>query len=150
MNVWVAGLATPTPTPSPTFTITPTPTPTASATATPTATPTPTQSQLVATATATATASATAATVDFRGQSVVAYPNPGRDQVTFALAQDNGESIIIRIYSLAGEKVAQLTRPSGVYGPLNWNCAVIAPGIYFVRVEQAGKPIENIKIVITR
>jgi hypothetical protein len=116
-----------TPTPTPTATATPTPT----ATAVFTATPTP------------------GAALDFGGRSVLAYPNPGRGKISFAVDLASPARIRVLIFASTGERVAALegTLAPGGAG-LVWDAAGVAPGVYYARILQDGREIKTLKVAL--
>ncbi len=115
-------------TPTVTLTVTPTATVSPTITVLPTLTPTPIQPT--------------------GPQRVSASPNPGREQILFALPSDQGEAVTIRIYTLSGERAYQLTRAAGSQASLVWNCRTAAPGVYLVRIERTGYPKETLKVAV--
>ncbi len=126
----------PTPTITPTITVTASITPTLTITKTSTISPTPTITPTItvtSTVTPTSTKIPTMAGIDTAGHAVLAYPNPARDKVTFALQEPGADKVVIHIFSLAGERIGQIEQanPGQV---VTWNTSAIAPGIYLYRV----------------
>lgn len=140
---------TPTSTLSPTVTITPEVTATPTATASPTTTPTPAP-QATATATATCSASPENRGVHLQDKVLSAYPNPARQQVTFAWRTDAAEGAKVMIYNMNGERVAVIpvAASAGNIAYAVWDCRAAAPGIYFARLRQNGSEIGKIKLAI--
>ncbi|MCK5242460.1 hypothetical protein KAR34_08410 [bacterium] len=120
----VSPTATPTVTIMSTFNCTPTSTssPTKLSTSTPATTPSPTQ-------TLTPTVTASVETINTFNRSVLAYPNPARDKVNFALRETGVDKVIINIYNLTGERIANLDQ-SNPGQLITWETMDIAPGIY--------------------
>jgi parallel beta-helix repeat protein len=127
---------------SATFTITRTESPTATPGKTKTPTPTATPSPVPPTPTATETFGA----ID----SVVAYPNPARDRVRFLIGPGVPGQVRVRIYNLAGEKVAEVDAVRNGSGPLSlvWDCEKAAAGLYLARVEIAGTRRTVVKLAV--
>ena len=92
---------------------------------------------------------ATLGTARLTGKGVLAYPNPGRRTMHFVFNLDQSTEVSLRIYNLAGENVAKvqgtLTGPAAV---LDWDCSSAAPGIYMVRVFQAGEAKTLLKVAV--
>jgi parallel beta-helix repeat protein len=139
----------------------PTPTPTATPSSTPTATVTPTvtdtpvlSSTPTVTVTPTATASSTATSeveIDFGGNKTLAYPNPGKNQVTFALDTDAGGEVLIHVYNLGGECIAKIEETIAAGDArIVWRCPNVATGLYIVRIKVDSKEWEKIKIAIAK
>jgi hypothetical protein len=63
------------------------------------------------------------------GSDVLAYPNPARDKVNFALQETQADEVIIEIYNISGERVSRIQQnsPGQV---ITWETKDIAPGIY--------------------
>jgi hypothetical protein len=124
----LAGLVAPTPTVTPTATQSPvlSPTPTATVTLTPTITPT-----FTASPTPGGFAAAPA------GMAALLYPQPVRRGQPLWLALDAPPqgSVILRLYDLAGERVAQSSLASGAA----FDTSALAPGLYFAVVEVDGR-----------
>jgi type IX secretion system substrate protein/copper-binding protein NosD len=138
---------TPTITATPTISATVTVTPTISVTSTVTLTHTPTSTWTI-TATVTQTPDDQ---IEYQGKKTLAYPNPGKDQVTFAINVNQTSEVKIHVYNLSGECIAKIT---GMVDALNqtvvWNCADIAPGLYMVRIQKDGVNLEKLKIAIVK
>lgn len=69
--------------------------------------------------------------------SLACYPNPASDHATFHFETNNGERIataVLNIYNMCGQLVASFKptcQPGGyVVGPVRWEVAAAAPGIY--------------------
>lgn len=162
LNVEVLN-ATPTSTPtiSPTATSSPTVTRTATPSRTPTVSPTSTSSPIFtptatstpmvsATATPVATSTASATPVQVSGP-VRAYPNPGRNHISFAVPGAQGDAVAIRLYNSGGEQVAAITGTMiGAGTVLDWDCAQVAPGVYLAKIGVAGKDIATLKVAVIR
>ncbi|MCD4814526.1 T9SS type A sorting domain-containing protein [bacterium] len=137
------------PTPS---TSTPTLTPTKTPNVTMTLTPTPqATSQQPDTATPTRTMTATP-TPYLAVNKVLPYPNPARGKVNFAYTISGAGKVVIDIYKLTGERVANITEHvnggTGQTLSTAWNAVDVAPGIYFCRIvitDGSGKVILNQK-----
>jgi Secretion system C-terminal sorting domain len=150
----VTTTSTITPTQSPTYTITNTYTITQTATITPSITKTCTITPS-ATITSTATISATASPGVLVGKDeILAYPNPARDTMNFIFNLFGDTEIIITIFNITGDKVAEIReiRNNLQNSIITWNCLDIAPGIYLVRAKLkgngAGKLLKIKKIAI--
>jgi hypothetical protein len=155
---------TPTPTITPTSTITPTRTITPTITVTFTATPTLTITQtstvsptrtatptVTTTSTLTATPTTAAAGLDLAGKPALAFPNPGRNQITFAVELPQAAVLRVLLYNLSGEQVAQLSASlaSGTQ-TLVWDCKDVAPGIYLARITLDGKEKATLKVAVVK
>lgn len=64
---------------------------------------------------------------------VLAYPNPARDKVSFALEEPDVDKVVIHIYSLAGERVSRIEQLSPGQA-IDWQVHDISPGIYLAQV----------------
>jgi hypothetical protein len=137
--------ATPTPTASPAYSPTFTPTPSTTSTASPSVTATGGNTA------STGTPTFTPAAFDMHGKAVLAFPNPGRDHVTFLFNLPESGEVTITLYDLAGWRAAKLSAnlPAGEQA-LVWNCAQAAPGIYIARINVAGQDAHTLKIAIVR
>jgi len=85
---------------------------------------------------------------------VTAYPNPFTDFVEFDFEIPPAGAVEIRIYTVAGEKIATLTRPASDPLPLKWqgrndSGEDAAPGIYIAYISAPGLS-ETRKILKTR
>lgn len=74
---------------------------------------------------------------------VTAYPNPFDDVVAFDFEIPPAGAVEIRIYTVAGEKIATLTRPASDPLPLKWQGTndsgeEAAPGIYIAYISAPG------------
>ncbi len=146
-----ANVLVPAPTPTVTPTVSATPTITQTVTPSPTVTVTPTLSA-TATTTPTTTTTPTCINVDLHGRAFLAYPNPGRDQMTFAIQSKGAGELKVQLYNVHGERVALLSA-QGAEGEITlvaWNCRATAPGIYVARVLQDGKEIGKSKVAVVR
>jgi len=132
------------------------PTPTFTVTITPTVTPTPTTtltSTISPTSTATPTITSTPDIINTFGREVLAYPNPARDKVTFALQEVDADEVRIEIYNMSGEHIAhiQQNQPGQT---VVWETSDTAPGIYIYRVRITingkDKDLGSRKIAIVR
>jgi hypothetical protein len=151
--------ATRTVTATPTLTATPTVTSTATVTPTLTLSATITRTGTV-TKTATLTPSSTVSPVvtlttertglDMHGKQFLAYPNPGKARMTFAVQADGSGEVKAQIYNLNGERVATLSaQPSMNHtAVLIWDCSYVAPGLYVARLLQDGKEIGKSKVAV--
>ncbi|MCD4812665.1 T9SS type A sorting domain-containing protein [bacterium] len=127
---------------------------TATPTITPTITvsPTKTPTQVPATATPSPTKTVTATPTPWmKAKDVMAYPNPARDKVNFAYTISGQAKVVIDIYKLTGERVANITEhvDGGTGQTLStaWNAVDVAPGIYFCRIvitDNSGKQVFKI------
>ncbi|NTV52064.1 MAG: T9SS type A sorting domain-containing protein [Candidatus Firestonebacteria bacterium] len=104
----------------PSATLTPTPSPSPTTTTTPT---------LQATSTSTPRAE-----IDFGNQQVLAFPNPAKDRVRFAWKAAQADFVKINIYSLTGERIAELSATPAGENTLAWSTSGIAPGVYMYQV----------------
>lgn len=134
--------ATPTPTASLTPTITPTRTITITATISPTHTITPT---------ATPTPTSALAGLDLAGKAALAYPNPGKNQITFAVQLTQAAVVRIKLFNLSGERVGQISASleSGTQ-TLVWDCRDAAPGIYLARISLDGQEKATLKVAVVK
>lgn len=89
---------------------------------------------------------------DLGGKSVVAYPNPARDRMTFVFHLDAAARVEMHIYNLAGEQVANLSGdfPAGRGQSLVWDLKEVAPGVYVARMFVAGKEKATLKAAVIR
>ncbi len=120
--------------------------PVATPTPTPTASPTPTLTPLEATPTVTVTPTRA---VDFHGLKALAFPQPGRNQITFMFDLKERTQVKIEIYNLAGERVARLEGDLTETTPvLIWNSRPVASGIYLSRIFWDGHEVVRMKIAV--
>jgi hypothetical protein len=105
--------------PTPTPTVTQTPTITQTITITPTSTPSP-------------TVTTTPDRINTFGREILAFPNPARDKVNFALQDPDVDRVTITIYSLTGDRIARIDQTAPGLA-IAWPTSDIAPGIYLVR-----------------
>lgn len=130
--------SSPTPTPS----LTSTPSPTASLTKTPTPSLTITLTRLntcteTPTPTPSMTSTPTPKVYPIKPHQVLAYPNPGRTSMKFALRLAVNAQVKIEVYNISGERIAIIEEhksaaPWGTF--LEWKCGQAAPGIYICRI----------------
>ncbi|TPW16753.1 MAG: hypothetical protein FD126_3808 [Elusimicrobia bacterium] len=70
---------------------------------------------------------------------VYSYPNPARGNlVTFKFLVGNDADVTIRVYDVAGELVAELSKagnPAGIASTLDWDISGKASGVYIYRLE---------------
>ena len=132
-----------------TLTITAIPSFTATSTVTPAIAET--TANVLAIPTATPSSTQVIARIDLQGHRVVAFPNPAKTHMTFAIKLEESGPLVINIYNLLGEKIARLEQ-NGDDGTnlVPWNCGVTAPGIYLVQVVFKGREIQKLKTAITR
>ena len=79
----------------------------------------------------------------------MAYPNPARDVMYFAVKQGGAGMVEISIANVAGDAAARLKQdcPAGT-SVLAWDCRNVAPGIYLVQVRCAdGNKVFKVAIV---
>ncbi|MBK7091641.1 MAG: S8 family peptidase [bacterium] len=74
---------------------------------------------------------------------ISAYPNPFATRVSFDFEVTPPGEVEIRIYTIAGEKVATITRPLGDPAPLTWNGTnqngeEVADGVYIAYILAEG------------
>ncbi|MBN1595866.1 hypothetical protein JW933_08075 [candidate division FCPU426 bacterium] len=105
-------------------------------TSTPLATATPTMTIIP-----TDTATPTPVAVPVMDGKIIAYPQPARDLVRFALATPEAAWVKLEVYNLAGEKVAEVAEyktaaPWGTF--VEWRCRQAAPGFYLCRIDIRG------------
>jgi hypothetical protein len=117
------------------------PAPTPAVTATPTVTPTPT-----------ATPTTALSSVNLGGKQVLAYPNPGKGQMTFVFHLDQAAAVKIAIYNLAGEQVVELSGEfsAGQGQSLVWDCRDTAPGVYLARFLVNGAEKAKLKVGVIK
>ncbi|MEW6516823.1 MAG: hypothetical protein AB1439_07970 [candidate division FCPU426 bacterium] len=69
---------------------------------------------------------------------LLAYPNPAKQQVHFALAVERTADVTIDVYRLTGERVARIVeqKDPGAQGYIitTWEAAGVAPGVYLCRI----------------
>ncbi|MBN1594979.1 hypothetical protein JW933_03540 [candidate division FCPU426 bacterium] len=126
---------------SPTNTVSPTMTPTGTITLTATATPT-------MTITPTSTPTSVSAEDMLGSKTALAYPNPGKDTMTFLVACGQPSEITILIYNSAAECIAQLHAANT--STLVWDCSQAAPGIYFARISVNHKQRAIMKLGVVK
>lgn len=142
----VTRTSSPTATCTPTATISPTSTITPTGTATPTRTATPTQSP-----TSTVTPTSALSGLDLNGKAALAFPNPGRNQITFAVELAQAGEVKIELYNLSGEQVAEVSgRLDSGKQVLVWNCQAAAPGVYLARISLEGKEKAKLKVAVIK
>ncbi len=142
---------------TPTLTITPTITQTSSMSPTATISPTLTETP-VATATFTSTPSPTVTPtsslrqwLEQNNKPAVAYPNPGKNRITFLLDLDASIRVRIAVFNMNGECVANLEGAWSADNPkIIWNCKDIAPGIYLARIMAGNEEITKLKVAVIR
>jgi hypothetical protein len=90
--------------------------------------------------------------LDLHGKLFLAYPNPGKVRITFAVQADGTGEVKVQLYNLNGERVASLSaQPSGDHtAMLTWDCGSVAPGLYVARLLQDGKEIGKSKVAVVR
>ncbi len=126
------GLYTPA---TPTSTITPTMTVTPRSITTPTSTITPT-------VTAISTVAQTPYHINIFSSVILAYPNPAHDKVNFALQDPDIDKVVIDIYNLAGDRIAQI-KEANPGRSITWQATNISPGIYLVQVVVTKNGVEK-------
>ncbi len=146
---------TPTHTPTSTITNTASVTPTLTVSATVTQTGTVTQSATFtpsSTVSPTVTLTTERTGLDLNGKPFLAYPNPGKSRMTFAVQADTAGDVKAQIYNLNGERVATLSTQlfENHTAMLIWDCGSVAPGLYVVRLMQDGKEIGKSKVAIVK
>ncbi len=91
-------------------------------------------------------------TIDLKGKSVIAYPNPGSDFVAFSWEESQFDKVDIFIFNPAGERIAKLHSLSPCQG-LTWSTQGIPPGIYLYQVflslegKETRLPVKKIAII---
>jgi len=80
---------------------------------------------------------------------LVAFPNPARHKVSFALDAPQAGVVHLDIFNLNGEKIADISQTCQP-GAANlvWNCTAVAPGVYFVRLRMEGNVLAKTKVAI--
>ncbi|MBN1596584.1 T9SS type A sorting domain-containing protein [candidate division FCPU426 bacterium] len=132
---------TPSPYLSPTNTCTATPSRTISPTWTQTPVVSMTQTQVPPTQTATSVLSA----------GIVAYPQPARDRIFFNLPDSADKEVVIMVYNLAGELVAEVSAVAGNdAAPLVFLTDTISPGCYIARISIEGRYVKTLKLVVIK
>ncbi len=121
----------------------PTPTPTVTPIVTPTATPTPTAPAV--------TSTSTPIQIDWKGAKVLAFPNPAKGQMTFAVQAPEAGNLTIALYNLSGERIASL-QESVTAGTvmLVWDCSGTAPGVYVARVMVNSRELTKLKVAVLK
>jgi hypothetical protein len=71
----------------------------------------------------------------------------GRTFIRYYLSQD--ASVTIKIYNLAGDRVAELQGPGfgGFDNEVEWNVSAVQSGIYFARIEARNSTSGGVRIV---
>jgi hypothetical protein len=79
------------------------------------------------------------------------FPNPARGHVTVSLQLAGSQPVRLGVYDAAGRAVAHLVDGTlaGGQHALQWNAGEIASGVYFLRLDAAGKS-EQSRVVLTR
>jgi len=85
-----------------------------------------------------------------KAKDIVAYPNPGHEQINFVYVISGPSTLTIDIYNLYGERVAHMVEqsngPDGTLAKSVWNCRRVAPGIYCYRWsvrDNSGQPARS-------
>ncbi|MCD4812721.1 hypothetical protein K8S19_03390 [bacterium] len=114
---------------------------------TPVATPTPI-------ATATPEGTLTPAPDHITGaDSTKAYPLPASTQVNFVYRMTDAEGEpVVRVYNTHFRRVAEITGSTTLTGEgtINWDCSLIAPGVYFYQITIGEKETAMEKFIIAR
>lgn len=132
-------------TPTPTYTPTVTPTPSAMPSVTPTATPTAVAGLTTATRTPNPLEN-----MDLGSKGILAFPNPGTDEIRFLMHLDRAAVVTVKIYNLLGECVAEIAcgLPSGQGQTVSWDCRNAAAGVYVARIFQDGRETAKLKLAV--
>jgi len=144
--------ATPSYSPTPSTTSTPLMTATITSTVTPLVSATP---QLTMTATTIPTNSSTITeTIQPSGSlrdKIMAWPNPGKESITFTLPDQINSQVSIKIYNFVGNRVAEINGlvSSRAGSQLLWNCHDLAPGIYVAIIYADNRKLQSIKVALT-
>jgi hypothetical protein len=137
----------PLPTATPTSTMTPTVTATPTVTFGPTSTATPTPLS----ASPTFTATQTPLPIAWGGKAVLAFPNPARDTIKFAINLSQASAVKIEIYNVNADRVQVLT---GNLTPeaniLVSDCRALGAGIYLARVFVDGAEVVKLKVAVLK
>ena len=90
--------------------------------------------------------------MDLGGKFALAYPNPAQNSMTFIMNLRNAAVIELKIYNLAGEKIAQIEEsvPGGGNQTVVWDCGDIAPGVYLVRIFKDDSLQETKRVAIVK
>jgi hypothetical protein len=87
-----------------------------------------------------------------QGKKLLAYPNPGKDKMTFAFQPTVDSEVKVQIYNMSGERVVVLNAQvdGDTVASVIWDCSSVAPGLYIVRVLQDGKEIGKTKVAVVK
>jgi len=93
-----------------------------------------------------------AAVTGLAQNTVLAYPNPASQQVTFAFRADAGSgTAVVRLYNTHYRLVAQASADApGGQGSMAMDVSGIAQGVYFYQVTVNGKKLPMGKVVVAR
>lgn len=93
-----------------------------------------------------------AAVTGLAQNTVLAYPNPASQQVTFAFRADSGSgTAVVRLYNTHYRLVAQASADApGGQGSMAMDVSGIAQGVYFYQVTVNGKKLPMGKVVVAR
>lgn len=108
--------------------------PTATPTATPTNTPLP---------------AGTTTPIPLGSHRLLAVPNPGRGLITFRVNTAPSQSLVVRIYNLVGEQVAELQGEARASQAV-WNCGDAAPGVYLAKLWVDGREWGKLKVAVLK
>lgn len=89
--------------------------------------------------------------LDWNGHTCIAFPNPGRSQISFRLRLNEPGRVAIHLYNLAGEQVqvlgADLTQSEN---GLAWDCRTVSAGVYLARVLVDGREKTKLKVAVVK
>ncbi|MBI4417139.1 MAG: T9SS type A sorting domain-containing protein [Ignavibacteriales bacterium] len=74
------------------------------------------------------------------------YPNPFNPTTTIEFTVPEDGHVLLRVYDISGREVATLVdeeRKAGVYQQVVFDAASLASGLYFARLQAAGKQLDR-------
>jgi photosystem II stability/assembly factor-like uncharacterized protein len=81
---------------------------------------------------------------------VRAYPNPGAQQIRFALHLNQTSQVIVDVYNMNGERVARLQEMATGDAVLTWNCQQAGNGVYMSRIRVDGHVLTKLKVAVVK
>jgi len=104
------------------------------------------------TPTVTAVATRQVGNLEVMGETGRVFPNPGKDRVQFQFNLAEAGELVIRVYNLYGEKVAEFkeARNAGDNQVITWDTQNIASGVYIVRFLRDNNEFRKLKFAIAR
>jgi hypothetical protein len=72
--------------------------------------------------------------LNLNGNEVLAFPNPAHGQVRFTWQETQADSVRVDVYTLTGERIAQIKDAGAGIRLVAWSTQDLAPGVYLYRV----------------